>query len=323
MRFTAYFILLATLLLWSGNADRGARGCARTSRPASRPQGDWVIVILLLAPFCWRELRARGCAPAARRDWRVLIALGFTGGGLHLALQWLGLHYTTATSAVLYLSMAPIFIMLLALAAARRGDRAQWAGVAISFLGVLISQTAVHADVQHRRPASMAMWGSYTKREAHAARYDKLATPPYLVALCLLGLIFVLPWVAVEQQSRSKYRLGFAGVLAILYLRDRRITAASPTPGGAYVVSRLGAERALAPLMHLDARDRGRRLAALFLGEYPRWYSLCRHRTDPCRRGGFDLRASSAASSRELEVASVPLRFPSIHRSAAPRLPSS
>ena len=34
----------------------------------------------------------------SRRDWTIVAALGFTGGGVHLALQWLGLHYTTATS---------------------------------------------------------------------------------------------------------------------------------------------------------------------------------------------------------------------------------
>jgi drug/metabolite transporter (DMT)-like permease len=98
VRFTAYLILFATLLLWSGNWIV-ARAVREDVAPGIATAGRLVIVVALLAPFCWRallvKLRAYG-----RRDWWVLAALGFTSGGLHLALQWLGLHYTTVTSAV-------------------------------------------------------------------------------------------------------------------------------------------------------------------------------------------------------------------------------
>jgi len=51
---------------------------------------------------------------------------GLAGGGPHLALQWLGLHYTTATSGILYLSVTPIFILLLAAPLGERIRLAQW-----------------------------------------------------------------------------------------------------------------------------------------------------------------------------------------------------
>ena len=112
MRFTAWLVLLATLLLWSGNWIV-ARAVRDDISPGLATAGRLVIVVALLLPFAWRGLAAK--LPAfARRHWIVLWLLGFFGGGLHLALQWLGLHYTTATSATLYLSTAPIFILLLA-----------------------------------------------------------------------------------------------------------------------------------------------------------------------------------------------------------------
>ena len=297
MRFTAYFILLATLLLWSGNWIV-ARAVREDIAPGVATAGRLVIVILLLAPFCWRELRA-GLRACGRRDWRVMIALGFTGGGLHLALQGLGLHYTAATSAVLYLSAAPIFIMLLArpLLGEAIGAR-QWAGVAISFLGVLligsqgqaVTPTFNIGDLMAL--ASMAMWGSYTV--VLRMRRDTLATPPYLVALCLLGLIFVLPWVAVELIQGASTRLGFAGVLAILYSAIGSLLLAYA--GWSYVVSRLGAARAGATMHLMPAIAVG--LAALFLGEYPRWYHFAGIALILAGVGLSTFRASSAASSR-------------------------
>ena len=108
----AWLVLAGTLLLWSGNWIV-ARAVRDDISPGIATAGRLVIVIALLAPFCWRGLGAQ-LKRFTRRDWQVLAGLGFTGGGLHLALQWLGLHYTTATSGILYLSTSPIFILLLA-----------------------------------------------------------------------------------------------------------------------------------------------------------------------------------------------------------------
>src|SRR5512147_970623 len=137
MRFTAWLVLAATLLLWSGNWIV-ARAVRDDISPGLATAGRLVIVGAILLPFAWRGLAAK--LPAfSRRDWQILWLLGFSGGGLHLSLQWLGLHYTTATSATLYLSTAPIFILLLA--APLLGERIalrQWLGVAISFAGVVV-----------------------------------------------------------------------------------------------------------------------------------------------------------------------------------------
>jgi drug/metabolite transporter (DMT)-like permease len=271
MRFTAWVVLAATLLLWSGNWIV-ARAVRDDISPGLATVGRLVIVVAILLPFAWRGLAAK--LPAfARRDWQVLWLLGFSGGGLHLSLQWLGLHYTTATSATLYLSTAPIFILLLA--APLLGERIvprQWLGVAISFTGVvvigmqgrLLQPTFNVGDLCAL--ASMAMWGSYTV--FLRMRHDALDTVEYLAMVCLLGLVFMAPWVVAEYFIGMQLRLTLAGSAAVLYSAIGSLLLAYA--GWSYVVKRMGAARAGATMHLMPAIAVG--LAALFLGERPYWY---------------------------------------------------
>jgi len=219
MRFTAWLVLAATLLLWSGNWIV-ARAVRDDISPGLATAGRLVIVAAILLPFAWRGLAAK--LPAlSRREWKVLWLLGFSGGGLHLALQWLGLHYTTATSATLYLSTAPIFILLLA--APLLGERIaarQWAGVAVSFTGValigmqgrLLQPSFNVGDLCAL--ASMAMWGSYTV--FLRMRRDALDIVEFLTLVCLLGLALMTPWVSVEFLLGATLKLTAAGAAAVL-----------------------------------------------------------------------------------------------------------
>ena len=271
MRFTAWLVLAATLLLWSGNWIV-ARAVRDDISPGLATAGRLVIVAAILLPFAWRGLAAK--LPAlSRRDWKVLWLLGFSGGGLHLALQWLGLHYTTATSATLYLSTAPIFILLLA--APLLGERIaarQWAGVAVSFTGValigmqgrLLQPSFNVGDLCAL--ASMAMWGSYTV--FLRMRRDALDIVEFLTLVCLLGLAFMAPWVSVEFLLGATLKLTAAGAAAVLYSAIGSLLLAYA--GWSYVVKRMGAARAGATMHLMPAIAVG--LAALFLGEYPVWY---------------------------------------------------
>jgi drug/metabolite transporter (DMT)-like permease len=231
-----------------------------------------VIVVALLSPFAWRGLAAK--LPAfARRDWIVLWLLGFSGGGLHLALQWLGLHFTTATSATLYLSTAPIFILLLAapLLAERIAAR-QWLGVAVSFAGVAL----IGMQGRLLQPSfnvgdlcalfSMAMWGGYTV--FLRMRRDTLDIVEFLTMVCLIGLAFMAPWLVAEYFVGMQLRLTPAGAAAVLYSAIGSLLLAYA--GWSYVVKRMGAARAGATMHLMPAIAVV--LAAIFLGERPYWY---------------------------------------------------
>jgi drug/metabolite transporter (DMT)-like permease len=295
--FAAWLVLLATLLLWSGNWIV-ARAVRDEISPAIATAGRLLIVLAILLPFTFRSLRQK-IGKVEKQGWKVLFALGLAGGGLHLALQWQGLHYTTATSATLYLSTAPVFILLLArpLLGESIAPR-QWAGVAISFAGVFV--IATQGRVQSfsfnigdlMAIASMAMWGSYTV--FLRLRRDNLDTPEFLVVVCALGLCFMFPWVLFELNAKNTISLSPVGALAVLYSAIGSLLLAYA--GWSYVVTRLGAARA-GVTMHLMPGI-AVLLSMLFLDEYPHWYHGAGIVLILAGVALSSTRVSSAASSR-------------------------
>jgi drug/metabolite transporter (DMT)-like permease len=296
MRVTAWLVLIATLMLWSGNWIV-ARAVREEIAPGIATVGRLVIVLAILVPFAFNGLRQK-LRRLARRDWRTLAALGFTGGGLHLALQWLGLHYTTATSGILYLSMSPIFILVMAAPLGERIGPRQWAGVAISFCGVYLIATQGRPAVPSfnigdmMALASMMMWAGYTV--LLRVRRDALNTIELLVMVCAFGLAFMAPWLAFEMLVEAKVELTPAGTLGVLYSAIGSLLLAYA--GWSYVVRRLGAARAGVTMHLMPAMGVG--LAALFLGEYPSWFHFAGIALILAGVVLSSLRASSAASTR-------------------------
>jgi drug/metabolite transporter (DMT)-like permease len=296
MRFAAWLVLIATLLLWSGNWIV-ARAVRDEIAPGIATVGRLVIVLAILVPFALRGLRS-GFPGLTSRDWKVLAALGFTGGGLHLALQWLGLHYTTATSGILYLSMSPIFILVMALPLGERIGPQQWIGVVVSFCGVYLIATQGRPTVPSFNKgdlmalSSMMMWAGYTV--LLRVRRDPLSTVELLVMVCAFGVAFMAPWLAYELSTGARIRLSPAGFLAVLYSAIGSLLLAYA--GWSYVVTRLGAARAGAT-MHLMPAF-GVVLAAVFLAEYPRWFHFAGIALILAGVALSSLRASSASRSR-------------------------
>jgi drug/metabolite transporter (DMT)-like permease len=270
MRFTAWLVLLATLALWSGNWVV-ARAVRDDVAPGIATVGRLLIALAILVPFVLHSLPGK-IPSLTRKDWGVLGALGFTGGGLHLALQWLGLHYTTATSGILYLSTTPIFILLAAAPLGERVGVRQWLGVALSFAGVfLIATQGEPTRLSFNKGdllalVSMMMWAGYTV--LLRLRRDALGTLELLVVVCAFGLAFMLPWLAWEAAFNPLLRPTARGLMAIVYSAIGSLLLAYA--GWSFVVTRLGAARAGAT-MHLMPAF-GIVLAALFLGEYPAWH---------------------------------------------------
>jgi len=269
MRITAWLVLFATLLLWSGNWIV-ARAARDEIGPALATVGRLILVPMILAPFTWNGLTAK-LELLRKRDWVIFAALGLAGGGPHLALQWLGLHYTTATSGILYLSVTPIFILLLAAPLGERIRLAQWAGVLISFSGVALIATQGHVHLVSfnigdlMAIVSMVMWAGYTV--LLRVRRDPLDIAELLTMVCGFGCVYMLPWLAWEITA-DEMRLTARGALAVLYSGIGSLLLAYA--GWSYVVTRLGAARAGATLHLMPAM--GVALSALFLGELPSWY---------------------------------------------------
>jgi len=270
MRLTAWLVLLATLVLWSGNWIV-ARAVRDDISPGLATFGRIVIVIAILLPFTWRGLSQK-LPQLSRRDWLIIASLGLVGGGPHVALQWLGLHFTTATSGTLYLSTTPIFILLLGAALGEHIRARQWIGVAISFGGVGLIATqgdprALSFNIGDLMALlSMMAWSCYTV--ILARRRDALSVLELLTLVCTFGGLFMIPWLVIEAVIGMKLDLTLPGFGAVLYAAIGSMLLAFA--GWSYVVQRLGPSRAGAT-MHLMPAI-GVVLAAIFLAEYPSWY---------------------------------------------------
>jgi drug/metabolite transporter (DMT)-like permease len=263
-------VLIGTLALWSGNWIV-ARAVREEVAPGIATVGRLLIVLAILLPFAFAGLR-RKWHDLKRQDWKIVAALGFTGGGIHLALQWLGLHYTTATSGILYLSTTPVFILLMAIPLGEQVGVRQWLGVLVSFGGVFLIATRGAPAALSFNPgdlmalASMMMWAGYTV--LLRLRRDPLDTAELLTLVCLFGLAFMLPWVAWELVFHPRMQLSREGALGVAYSAIGSFLLAYI--GWSYVVKRMGAVRA-GVTMHLMPAF-GVILSALFLAEYPGWY---------------------------------------------------
>lgn len=223
MRFAAHLALLATIVLWVGNWIVG-RAVRNDVTPAVATLGRMLIVVLSLAPFALAGLRER-LAALQRPQWKLLLLAGLFVGGPHLAMQCLALRYTTATSATLFVSTAPVFILLLA--AAFLGERIvarQWLGIAVSFSGIALiasdGDLRALAGLELNRGdllavGSMLLFAAYTV--ALKRRNDGLSTLQYLFVISCVGVVALVPWVAWELAHGAGAVLNGYGVLAFLY----------------------------------------------------------------------------------------------------------
>ena len=274
MRFTSHFtswlVLIATLLLWSGNWIV-ARAVRDDVAPGIATAGRLLLVLAILLPLTLKSLVSK--LPAlSRSDWVLLAALGLTGGGVHMALQWLGLHYTTATSGILYLSTTPIFILLMGMSLGERIGPRRWLGVAISLGGVYLIATQGRPALLSFNVGDMMALGSMVMFAAYTVllrvRRYPLDIVELLAMVCVMGLLFMLPWVAWEIAAGANLRINTAGALAILYSAVGSQLLAYL--GWSHVVMRLGAGHAGVTLHLMPAM--GVVLSTLLLGEYPAWF---------------------------------------------------
>ena len=300
MRAAAYFAVVSALALWAGNWIV-ARAVRDDISPGLITSGRVVLVMLMLAPLALPGLVAKLRSFAAR-DWAVLALLGLFGGGLHNAMQYLGLQSTTATNGTLFFSLSPLTIMLLAgLMLGERLRAMRWIGVAVSFAGVLI--IAVRGDAEALRTlsfnpgdilcfVSMIFWSGYTV----CLRLQRAQLEPIqlLFMVCAVGLLTLLPWLAWDLANDPRARFNLSGTLALLYSAFASVILAYA--GWNYAVSRLGAART-GGFSHLLPAF-GVIFSAIFLHEYPLWYHFVGM---ALIFGGITLsalKASSASSSR-------------------------
>ena len=248
-RSPALALSLATLF-WSGNFIAG-RALHEVIDPVSLNFLRWSLALVLLAPFlgpaAWASL------PALRREWRLILALGASGIAAFHTLVYLALQSTTATNALLVLSLAPILTLIGAvITGAGRFTRLQTAGALVSMAGagILITRGDLASTLAHGFTAgdlwmllAVVIWAVYSlllrRRPADLSPSVTLVAS-VAAALVLMFPLYLFAPTPLASLGSPKVLLSigyialFSSVFAFL-LWSRGVAALGPARAGQFV----------------------------------------------------------------------------------------
>jgi drug/metabolite transporter (DMT)-like permease len=205
-RAQAYGALVLTAALWGSSAVT-ARGLLDTLSPAWLSALRWVVVLVALVPFVWRDRAA--IARAFSRDFGALAVFALVGFAPQTYLIYLGLVGSSAINLGLLNSAIPVLIVVVAaLLHHRRPRRLEMTGLALSLTGVVV----IIARGQWSTLASLAfnghdlvmlfgmgVWAYYTVRLAR--RDDGLPFPAFMFAAGLIGLAMIAPALVYDAAT--------------------------------------------------------------------------------------------------------------------------
>jgi len=130
-----YFLLLLTVLFWSGNFITG-RYISTEISPMELSFYRWLLVLVILSPFM--IIHYKNLIKVLKKQYLSLIILGALGIAGFNTFLYYGLQTTTATNALLINSSTPIFIILFsALILKTTMTKVQILGIILSTFGVV------------------------------------------------------------------------------------------------------------------------------------------------------------------------------------------
>ncbi|MBJ6727217.1 DMT family transporter [Geomesophilobacter sediminis] len=218
-----YLLLTLSALIWSGNFVI-SRAMNHVIPPAGFVFWRWVLAIVVLAPIA---------LPRLRRDWPVLRAnlglvciCGLFGVTLFNYLIYTAVHWTTAINAALVNSAIPIFIIMFGRILYRESvSLRQHLGIALSLAGV--ATIILQGDLGRIRGLSFnrgdllvllaaVVWALYSLA---LRRHPREVNPfVFLFATAVAGLIFLVPFYALELAQGTFMTVNAPTVMSIVYV---------------------------------------------------------------------------------------------------------
>lgn len=218
-------VMLTVAILWASNNVITKAALDRGLEPLVYIVLRFALVAALLFPY----LRARGVSMRIRRsDIPRFIGGGLCGFALYNMLYVVGLSHTSAFSAAILVSLAPIFMLMIsAIFKLEPVQRLQWVGVAVSFLGValfigdklLAGEPAIGDLLNVIAALSFSVYGLTTR--PLVLRYGPETTTAWSV---MVGLVAVTPFTAgiLRQQQWSAvtgfewFSIAWAAIVSVM-----------------------------------------------------------------------------------------------------------
>lgn len=218
-----YFMLTLPPLFWAGNWVVG-RAVHGTVPPMALAFWRWTIASLVMLPFAWKYVRRDWALFAKHR--RVLLLLGGMGTTVHNGFTYLGLNYTTAVNGLMLNSFLPVMIIAFSWALFRERLHAlQWLGVVLSLAGVAViiarGDLAVLLGLRLNPGdlivvGSMVFWALYTIFLRW--RPPGMHMFSFLFAISVIGVVAILPFLAIEMALGRFTQFTAASMAAMLYV---------------------------------------------------------------------------------------------------------
>ena len=194
-----YLLLVLTTLFWSGNFVLG-RAVHEVLSPIALSFWRWTVALLILLPFTAKSLRMQW--PLIIRNWKILSLLSVLGIANYNTFAYIGLQSTTATNAVLMVSITPVLIVALSFLLFRSHVTSwQAVGITISLagVGVIVTQGRLHSlsGIEINRGdawimASVLSWAVYSV--CLKWRPVELRPLSFLSAIIFIGVLILLPF---------------------------------------------------------------------------------------------------------------------------------
>jgi drug/metabolite transporter (DMT)-like permease len=218
-----YLLLTLSALIWSGNFVI-SRAMNNVIPPAGFVFWRWLVAALVLAPFALPRLRREW--PIIRANLGLISLCGLFGVTLFNFLIYTAMHSTTAINAALVNSAIPVFIIMFArICYGQTVSLRQHLGIALSLSGV--ATIILQGDLARIRTLSFnhgdllvllaaVVWALYSV----ALRRYPHGLNPFLFLFCMAvcGLVFLIPFYAVEIFSGQLMTANTPTILSIAYV---------------------------------------------------------------------------------------------------------
>lgn len=216
-------LLCVAVLGWSGNFVVG-RMVGATVPPVALAFCRWLVAVVVLLPFGWRQLRTD--LPLLRAQAPLIGVLAVSGITVFNTFVYIGLGTTPVVTGVLLQSVVPVFILVFAAVLFReRPGLTQVAGLTLSLLGVWIVVTGGQMVPTRSGPATGlgALWilAAVISYALYTAVL-RLAPPVHPISLLLatfgVGLAFLAPFALGEFLLGARMPPTPGTVAAVLYV---------------------------------------------------------------------------------------------------------
>ncbi|CAN5533300.1 DMT family transporter [soil metagenome] len=208
---------------WAGNLVLG-RALGPVFPPVSLAVGRWLVAIIVLAPFVWRQALCERDLLA--KHWALIVACGAFGIAGYNALGYLALQTVPAASVAFLNSTLPLMVPLAAVVLGV--ERITWGalvGIVISFAGVawivargdMASLGALRFEggelLVILAVANYAVYSVLLRRKPAA-----ISPLVFLAATMAAGLLVLMPFWAFELARGARIPTDLASVGAVVYI---------------------------------------------------------------------------------------------------------